>query len=246
MYRAAASSRAGRGAPPSSPLYSGARKIVRVLLELLLELLEESESIGRSAGEARQQLSATQRADFLGIGFHDGLPNGHLSVASQRDLAVAPYREDCGRADTLELVFHGFKLTGAGRQARPPGLTAPPSCFNKPDWTIPDNSRYPRRAPRANDSARRMAGRRSMRHCVSAAGVPCRATQAGQTFVALGTLLHGSCADSARHLAVGTIAVLAGSALLSSRIMNRQYLKEVLLFREPRGAALERATRIRG
>jgi hypothetical protein len=54
----------------------------------------------------------------------------------------------------------------------------------------------------------------------------------GQTLVALGTVCMGAALIGRDTWRWGTIAVLAGSALLIiGAIMNRQYLKEVLLFR---------------
>jgi hypothetical protein len=56
--------------------------------------------------------------------------------------------------------------------------------------------------------------------------------KAGQTLVALGTLCMGAALIGRDTWRWGTIAVLAGSALLIlGAIMNRVYLKEVLLFR---------------
>jgi hypothetical protein len=56
--------------------------------------------------------------------------------------------------------------------------------------------------------------------------------KAGQTFVALGTLCMAAALIGRDTWRWGTIAVLAGSALLIlGAIMNRVYLKEVLLFR---------------
>jgi xanthine/uracil permease len=54
----------------------------------------------------------------------------------------------------------------------------------------------------------------------------------GQTFVALGTLCMAAALIGRDTWRWGTISVLVGSALLIvGAIMNRQYLKEVLLFR---------------
>jgi xanthine/uracil permease len=56
--------------------------------------------------------------------------------------------------------------------------------------------------------------------------------KAGQTLVALGTLCMSAALIGRDTWRWGTISVLAGSALLViGAIMNRQYLKEVLLFR---------------
>ena len=56
--------------------------------------------------------------------------------------------------------------------------------------------------------------------------------KAGQTLVALGTLCLAAALIGRDTWRWGTISVLAGSALLIiGAIMNRQYLKEVLLFR---------------
>jgi hypothetical protein len=54
----------------------------------------------------------------------------------------------------------------------------------------------------------------------------------GQTLVALGTLCLGAALMGRDTWRWGTISVLAGSSLLViGAIMNRKYLKEVLLFR---------------
>lgn len=56
--------------------------------------------------------------------------------------------------------------------------------------------------------------------------------KAGQTLVALGTLCMAASLIGRDTWRWGTIAVLAGSSLLViGAIMNRAYLKEVLLFR---------------
>lgn len=56
--------------------------------------------------------------------------------------------------------------------------------------------------------------------------------KAGQTFVALGTLCMAAALIGRDTWRWGTVSVLAGSALLIlGAIMNRQYLKEALLFR---------------
>jgi xanthine/uracil permease len=56
--------------------------------------------------------------------------------------------------------------------------------------------------------------------------------KAGQTLVALGTLCMAAALIGRDTWRWGTVSVLAGSALLIlGAIMNRQYLKEVLLFR---------------
>ena len=56
--------------------------------------------------------------------------------------------------------------------------------------------------------------------------------KAGQTLVALGTLCMAAALMGRESWRWGTITVLAGSALLVlGAIMNRQYLREVLLFR---------------
>jgi hypothetical protein len=56
--------------------------------------------------------------------------------------------------------------------------------------------------------------------------------KAGQTLVGLGTLCMAAALMGRDTWRWGTISVLAGSALLIiGAIMNRQYLKEVLLFR---------------
>lgn len=56
--------------------------------------------------------------------------------------------------------------------------------------------------------------------------------KAGQTLVALGTLCMGAALIGRDTWRWGTIAVMSGSALLIiGAMMNRRYLKEVLLFR---------------
>jgi hypothetical protein len=56
--------------------------------------------------------------------------------------------------------------------------------------------------------------------------------KAGQTLVALGTLCMGAALIGRDTWRWGTICVMAGSGLLViGAIMNRAYLKEVLLFR---------------
>ncbi|MEA2766502.1 MAG: hypothetical protein QOK07_2906 [Gemmatimonadaceae bacterium] len=56
--------------------------------------------------------------------------------------------------------------------------------------------------------------------------------KAGQTLVAVGTLCMAAALMGRDTWRWGTISVMAGSALLIiGAIMNRQYLKEVLLFR---------------
>jgi hypothetical protein len=64
------------------------------------------------------------------------------------------------------------------------------------------------------------------------AGAPGRRSKAGQSLVALGTLCMAAALMGRDTWRWGTIAVLAGiTRLLIGAVLNRTYLKEVLLFR---------------
>ena len=89
-------------APVLGQLDRGAREVVRIALELLLELLEEREGVGRGAGEAGEHLAAAQRAHLLRVRLHDRLADGHLTVAADRDAAIAADGEDGGGVEGLE------------------------------------------------------------------------------------------------------------------------------------------------
>ena len=99
-------------APPIlGQLDRGALKISGVALQFLLELLEESEGVGSSTGEAREQLAAVQRTHFLRVRLHHCLTNGDLAVTAQRNLPVPAHAQYRGRTNALAIEFHRFKLT---------------------------------------------------------------------------------------------------------------------------------------
>ena len=80
-----------------------------------LEALEQGEGIGRAARKSGQHFSAVQAADLASIGLHHALTQGHLTIAANRDMAVAPHGENGGAVDSLGIVIHG-KQGGAIRR----------------------------------------------------------------------------------------------------------------------------------
>ena len=101
--------------------------------DTLGEVTRNLNSLKRQAGKARrhreltEQLSTAKRAYFLRVRLHYGLTNGDLAVAAQGNLTVPPYGQYRGRADTIVLAIHRFKLTpllglrrpGSGSGVRP-------------------------------------------------------------------------------------------------------------------------------
>jgi hypothetical protein len=72
-----------------------------VLLQLALEALEQGEGIRGGSGEAGDHLFLEQAPHFAGVALHHRIAEGHLAVATDDHLAVAPYRED-------SRAFEGF------------------------------------------------------------------------------------------------------------------------------------------
>jgi hypothetical protein len=64
-----------------------------MLLQLGLEALEQRESIGRSPGEASQNLVVVEPAHFARSGFDDDVAERHLTVAAQGDSSAAAHAE---------------------------------------------------------------------------------------------------------------------------------------------------------
>ena len=71
-------------------------QIAGIALELLLELLVKSERVGHRAGEAREDLTALEDADLVGMRLDDALTDGDLTVAAERDAAVFANGENGG------------------------------------------------------------------------------------------------------------------------------------------------------
>ena len=69
------------GAPVLGQLDTGASELAGVLLQLLLQPLQQSEGVGRGAGEARHHLAVHQPADLAGIALDHGLAHRDLAVA---------------------------------------------------------------------------------------------------------------------------------------------------------------------
>ena len=81
-------------APILGELHAGARQLSRILLELALEPLEQSEGVGRRAGEAGDHIALAEPAHLLGVRLDDGLPEAHLSVAGDDGLAALLHQDD--------------------------------------------------------------------------------------------------------------------------------------------------------
>ncbi len=90
-------------APILGQLDGGARKVFE-LGELPLELLEQRDAVGGRAGEAGQHLAAAIFAHLARAVLDDRLVEGHLAVAGDRQLPVAPHRENRGRANPHRLL----------------------------------------------------------------------------------------------------------------------------------------------
>src|SRR5215470_14069685 len=90
---------------------------VAVLLELTLEALEQREGIGGSAGKAGQHLAIAQAAHLAGVALHDGVAEGDLAVATQRNRAFAAYADD-GRTVRIEIGLLVHEYTRAWRCSR--------------------------------------------------------------------------------------------------------------------------------
>ena len=79
-------------------------------------------ALPRSTGGGSEGIRA-----ILRVRLHYGLTNGDLAVAAQGNLTVPPYGQYRGRADTIVLAIHRFKLTpllglrrpGSGSGVRP-------------------------------------------------------------------------------------------------------------------------------
>ena len=80
-------------APVLGQLDGGAPQVL-VLAELRLELLEQRDAVGGRAGEAGHHLAARDFADLARAVLDDRLVERHLTVAGNRELAVAPHRQN--------------------------------------------------------------------------------------------------------------------------------------------------------
>jgi hypothetical protein len=89
------------------------------LLELAFQPLEQRKGVGSGAGKAADHVALAETADLLGVGFHDGLADGDLSVAADDDAAALADGQDGGavpgwrrmlaRLHVLTLVLQGFR-----------------------------------------------------------------------------------------------------------------------------------------
>ena len=179
----------------------------------------------------RQQLAAAQRADFLGVRLHYRLTDGDLSVASERDLAVAAHREDRGRADRLELSgaselgengFSGFSSLQINRRGKPGEPDSPDRApllafrDRHENGADPHNPWRAGRAHRAHDRPRRLAGRGRGATARAAPAHPGGAPQGGSDAGRARNALHGGRADRPRHLALGNDQRAGGELRCSS------------------------------
>src|SRR3984957_16156885 len=101
------------GAPVLGQFDGGTGQIA-VFLELCLEALEQRESIGGAARKAGKHFTAVQAAYLAGIALHDALPQGHLSVAADGHLPMAPHGQNRGSVDSLGIVSHRKPEVGLG------------------------------------------------------------------------------------------------------------------------------------
>src|SRR5580698_9772545 len=92
-------------APVLRQLDGRAREIAE-LLQLALEALEQGERVRRTTGKSRQHLAAIQSPHFACVGLHHALSQGDLAIAADRNVAVAPYRQNGGAVNTIRIVFH--------------------------------------------------------------------------------------------------------------------------------------------
>ena len=84
-------------APPVlGQLDRGPRQIPRIAIELLLELLVQRERISHAAGEPGEHPPALEGAHLHRAALHDGVADGDLPIAAERDLAGL-----CGRRGWL-------------------------------------------------------------------------------------------------------------------------------------------------
>ncbi len=90
--------------PVLGQLDRGAREILE-LGELAFELLEQRDAVGRRAGEAGQDLAAGDLAHLARAVLDDRLVERHLTVAGNRELAVAPHGQNRRRANSHASVI---------------------------------------------------------------------------------------------------------------------------------------------
>ncbi|MCY1462000.1 hypothetical protein D9M71_797230 [compost metagenome] len=60
-----------------------------VFFQLAFKTFEQGEGVGGGTGEAGDDLTVVQAADFLGVAFHHGVAERNLAVAAHDDFAVA-------------------------------------------------------------------------------------------------------------------------------------------------------------
>ena len=80
------------GAPLLGQLRRSTGHVRGIVLEFRLKTFQQSEGVGRRAGETGDDLVVHQAADFDGIGLHDRIADGHLTIAAHGDHALVANR----------------------------------------------------------------------------------------------------------------------------------------------------------
>src|ERR1700680_739569 len=102
--------------PVLRQLYGGADDIL-VLVELRLEFFEQRHPVGCRAGESGEDFSVGDAPHFARAVLDDGLVERHLTVTRDRQLPVATYCEDRGRAKTPLHAGTGSAVAWRSREA---------------------------------------------------------------------------------------------------------------------------------
>src|SRR5690606_28866931 len=109
------------GAPVLGHLDAGAAQVAAVLAELGLEALEQSDAVGRRAGEAADGVALGHAPDLARGGLHHRVAEADLAVAGEDGAAAAADGEDGGRAR-----LHGFQGALVTRTA---AVFSPPAAW---------------------------------------------------------------------------------------------------------------------
>jgi hypothetical protein len=90
------------GAPVLREFHRRPHHVSGVLLQHALEAFEQRERVGGSAGEAGQDAVMVDAPDLARVALHHRVPERHLPIAAERDLAIATDADDGGSAKLLQ------------------------------------------------------------------------------------------------------------------------------------------------
>jgi microcystin degradation protein MlrC len=77
-----------------------------ILFELALEAGQQRERVARGARKTRQNLIVIKTSDFFRAGLHDSFAERYLTVSSERNVSVFPYKKDSSATHPIVFFPH--------------------------------------------------------------------------------------------------------------------------------------------